>query len=112
MTARVDTRPASAPVIGELRILRMVCGITQRRLAHILGVNRSAVLDWEGGRHDPRTGQTAAWAEALDARLTLVAAGNMPVIDLGTTPTVELQRLHDLAGEELHRRVSEGNLDV
>lgn len=61
-----------AALVAELRILRMAAGLTQARLARLIGVDEASVSNWERGRKIPSAIHLAAWAAAFGARLNLI----------------------------------------
>ena len=60
---RSDTDTGFDPV--KLRLLRQDEGLTQHRLADLVGVSRDQVCHWETGVHKPKRANLAALAEAL-----------------------------------------------
>lgn len=50
----------------RIRKARLAKGLNPRELAELIGVTRTAVNDWEAGRHFPTPKQVPALAKALD----------------------------------------------
>jgi transcriptional regulator with XRE-family HTH domain len=48
------------------RVLRKSAGLSQGEIAAALGVTRSTVCRWEGGRREPRHRMLAAYVALLD----------------------------------------------
>ena len=63
--------------IGErIRQARKSRGMSQSDLAVRVGVSQPAIANWESGVHDPRRLTLAKLADALDAPLDWLAAGD------------------------------------
>jgi DNA-binding XRE family transcriptional regulator len=58
---------------GSAKAARERAGVTQKEMAAVLGVARSAVSQWEAGKRVPGTALTVAYGRAL-AALTPKAA--------------------------------------
>ncbi|MBE1601301.1 helix-turn-helix transcriptional regulator [Streptomyces stelliscabiei] len=70
MTERVKARIHVRRSLPEpaLRVaLRKRAGLTQKELAEILGVDRTAIAHWEAGRRTPDGSRLDDYAEALEA---------------------------------------------
>lgn len=64
-------KDAHHPVVAALIRRRKALGWTQADLAERVGINCKTLVTWETGRHDPKLGLVAAWAEALGYNLKL-----------------------------------------
>lgn len=53
----------------NIQIRRRTCGLTQERLAEMLGVSRQTIAKWESGETAPDLVNGAALAEALEVSL-------------------------------------------
>lgn len=87
-------------VPDRIRKARLAKGLSPRQLAELVGVTRTAVNDWEAGRHSPTDKQVPALAKALDLPLSAFnkyGEGGVS-IKLGT-PTISIPLLK---WEELH----------
>lgn len=72
-----STQGATARSIGErIRQARKTKGLNQSALAARIGVSQPAIANWESGVHDPRRLTLAKLADALDAPLDWLAAGD------------------------------------
>lgn len=73
-----ETQAAEAArSIGErIRQARKSKGLSQTDLAQRIGVTQPAIANWESGIHDPRRLTLAKLAEALEASLDWLAAGD------------------------------------
>jgi transcriptional regulator with XRE-family HTH domain len=60
LRARVDL-----PEPSQRAALRKATGLTQKELADILGVNRSAIANWESGHRNPAGTNLVNYVEAL-----------------------------------------------
>ncbi len=68
---------AAARSIGErIRQARKTKGLSQTDLAKRIGVTQPAIANWESGVHDPRRLTLAKLADALEASLDWLAAGD------------------------------------
>ncbi|PQA89647.1 helix-turn-helix domain-containing protein [Hyphococcus luteus] len=71
------TQTAAARSIGErIRQARKTKGLSQSDLAKRIGVTQPAIANWESGVHDPRRLTLAKLADALEASLDWLAAGD------------------------------------
>ncbi len=67
----------AARSIGErIRQARKTSGLSQSDLAARIGVSQPAIANWESGVHDPRRLTLAKLADALEAPLDWLAAGD------------------------------------
>ncbi|MEH0551242.1 helix-turn-helix transcriptional regulator [Streptomyces sp. B21-101] len=64
--ARIHVR-RSLPEPAQRVALRKRSGLTQKELAEILGVDRTAIAHWEAGRRHPEGKRLADYVEALQA---------------------------------------------
>jgi transcriptional regulator with XRE-family HTH domain len=64
--ARIHVR-RSLPEPALRVALRRRAGLTQRELAEILGVDRTAIAHWEAGRRHPEGKRLTDYVEALQA---------------------------------------------
>lgn len=72
-----STQAGAARSIGErIRQARKTKGLNQSDLAARVGVSQPAIANWESGVHDPRRLTLAKLADALDAPLDWLAAGD------------------------------------
>ena len=65
-------------VVGDLVSIRKDRKVTQEELNHMLGVADRLVSKWECGLRTPTAFNLYCWADALDARLKIVANDNDP----------------------------------
>lgn len=63
--ARHGRLRTSLPAAPERRRIRREAGISASELAHVLGVSRTVLYDWEAGRRSPSAGFRERYAEAL-----------------------------------------------
>ncbi len=71
------TQSSAARSIGErIRQARKSKGLNQSDLALRVGVSQPAIANWESGVHDPRRLTLAKLADALEAPLDWLAAGD------------------------------------
>ncbi len=71
------TQTAAARSIGErIKQARKTRGLSQTDLARRIGVSQPAIANWESGVHDPRRLTLAKLADALEAPLDWLAAGD------------------------------------
>jgi transcriptional regulator with XRE-family HTH domain len=76
------THAAAARSIGErIREARKTKGFSQSDLASKVGVSQPAIANWESGIHDPRRLTLAKLADALEAPLDWLAAGDRSVAE-------------------------------
>lgn len=74
--------PVSARSIGDrIKQARKSRGFSQADLARRVGVSQPAIANWESGVHDPRRLMLAKLAEALEAPLDWLAAGDRSVME-------------------------------
>lgn len=72
-----STHAVAARSIGErIRQARKSSGMSQSDLALRVGVSQPAIANWESGVHDPRRLTLAKLADALEAPLDWLAAGD------------------------------------
>jgi transcriptional regulator with XRE-family HTH domain len=72
-----STHAVAARSIGErIRQARKSRGMSQADLAVRIGVSQPAIANWESGVHDPRRLTLAKLADALEAPLDWLAAGD------------------------------------
>lgn len=64
VSARLRAR-AALPEPHQRAALRKATGLTQKELADILGVDRSAIANWESGRRNPAGTNLVDYVEAL-----------------------------------------------
>lgn len=64
--ARIHVR-RSLPEPAQRVALRKRAGLTQKEMAEILGVDRTAIAHWEAGRRNPDGKRLDDYAEALEA---------------------------------------------
>ena len=57
------------PIKDNIKMLRESRGLTQQELADVLGVDRSAVAQWESGISSPRIGKAMAVCEYFHVTL-------------------------------------------
>ncbi len=76
------THAAAARSIGErIRQARKSRGLSQSDLASRVGVSQPAIANWESGVHDPRRLTLAKLADALEAPLDWLAAGDRSIAE-------------------------------
>jgi len=66
-----ETRP-DRQIVAELIARTRQAGITNARLAPVLGVHWQTIVHWRAGRYSPRYATAAAWAEYLGMRLAVI----------------------------------------
>jgi putative transcriptional regulator len=71
-----DDGKRRATVAAELKALRARLGVTQQKLAYLVGNTTSTVNRWEGGRHRP-----SPLAQSVLDRLAAQAATVVPGLD-------------------------------
>ena len=77
----------SARLIGErIRQARKSRGFSQVDLARRIGVSQPAIANWESGVHDPRRLTLAKLADALEAPLDWLAAGDRSMAESDKHP--------------------------
>ena len=54
--------------MSAIATLRKAKGLTQERMAELLGIDQSTVSSWEVGRSSPRVSQLKAIAKALGCK--------------------------------------------
>ena len=59
---------------AEARKTRIAAGVSQRRMAEALGIDRSTLTLWEAGRQQPRAGHLERWRQLLTQLKREVAA--------------------------------------
>jgi transcriptional regulator with XRE-family HTH domain len=71
----------------DIRLLRQAKRLSQKQLAMLLGVERSAVSKWETGQAIPRAEKFPAIAEALGCDTSVLFANlDLPVVKPGEPP--------------------------
>ena len=66
------------PIVNQLIAMRIQQCYSQEELNFVIGMGDGQIARYETGSRTPSLFTLYCWADALDARLTLVANDNMP----------------------------------
>ena len=76
-----ETQIAARSIGDRIKRARKSRGFSQADLARRVGVSQPAIANWESGVHDPRRLMLAKLADALEAPLDWLAAGDRSVME-------------------------------
>ena len=78
---------APAETVGErLRVARLLAGLDQTEIGHMVGVSRPTVSSWERGLREPSVSQFIAWALATKQPLDRMIEGLPPCTPWDSNP--------------------------